>query len=475
MNRLFFERGCRTLALVCLALALWASVRTTGATTGVPTRYTLVLADSVVADTGTRAVSVLREAWFRQVLRNRADGPMDTLELPLRTLPSVSLRAAFGAMVAGGEPMVWGDATGAVGLALSAVRNATPQAPMDVRVSGHVGRALVLRDVGGILDSVPQPAIASAWQLRSASGRLVAQQGKSVAMVAVPDSLTRGRVLVLAQPGWEGKFVVAALEEAGWSVDGRLRVSPSGAVTIGAPQRLDVSRYAAVVLIDSMAVDATALAAFVRRGGGLVLGGDALRLPALSALRPARATELRGGIAGALLTTQPRRGLDAWELDVPAGSIVLQTDPSDHGHEEPALVARRVGKGRVVAMPYRESWRWRMQGTDDGVAEHRRWWMNALQAAVPGTFASAAATSTPMPSASDWLPGAAAPYADWVARVGAATADVTFDSARTGAVAADAGQPTSDVVTMLSAPLLLLSTLLALLAEWASRRLRGVR
>jgi hypothetical protein len=148
----------------------------------------------------------------------------------------------------------------------------------------------------------------------------------------------------------------------------------------------------------------------------------------------------------------------------------LQEDRSDHGHREPALVARRVGRGRVVAMPYRETWRWRMQGTDNGAAEHRRWWQGALAAAIPPAEQPRADT-TATPTA---LPGGAAPYADLVARLGRA---LSADSARvTSDTMMDDGRGASgDIPRILSSPALLLVTLLALLAEWSSRRLRGLR
>jgi hypothetical protein len=179
---------------------------------------------------------------------------------------------------------------------------------------------------------------------------------------------------------------------------------------------------------------------------------------------------MRGAIAGALLTDEPRRGLEAWELAVAPGAVVLQEDRSEHGHREPALVARRTGRGRVVAMPYRETWRWRMQGTDNGAAEHRRWWQGALAAAIPSAEQPRADT-TAMQRA---LPGGAAPYADLVARLGRA---LPADSARVtaSAVTDDGRGAASDIPRILSAPVLLLLTLLVLLAEWSSRRLRGLR
>ena len=465
MTRILLERTCRGLALFALAAALWLSIRAANPSPTLPRRVVLSLPDSVVTDTGNAGVRALRPMVQH--------GSADTTQFVFDVLPSAAMGAALGAVQAAGIPVQWVDRTGAGGLAASASRGAEPGAPLTVRASaGGIGAgSIVLRDAGGMLDSAARAGRTTSWQLASVSPPLVVQQGASTARVVVPDSASAKRVLVMAQPGWEGKFVVAALEESGWLVDGSMRVSPSGAVRIGAPQRLDVQRYAAVVVLDSIAVDASSLQAFVREGGGVVLGGDALQIPALSALRPARTTVLRGAIAGGLLTDDPRRGLEAWELAVTPGTVVLQEDRSDHGHPEPALVARRSGRGRVVAMPYRETWRWRMQGTDNGAGEHRRWWQSALAAAIEPELRTAGAGR----DVRDALPGAAAPYADLVARLGSAQ-QVSTPAGQTSIVpTGDERRARGDIPRVLSAPVLLLFTLLALLAEWASRRLRGMR
>lgn len=468
MMRLLFERLCRTVALVALLVAAWVSACEGADPSRTPRRMSLAMSDSVVADTGSTGVEALRPA-----LQDRF---ADTAEVTLRVVPGAPLRAALSAMQAAGVAVRWTDSTGASGLAMSVSRAAAPGAPLFVRASGSLGAPLLLRDGGGVLDSIPHGAPGVSWQLQSATTPLAVQQGLSRAQVPVPASAADKRVLVMAQPGWEGKFTVAALEELGWRVDGRLRVSPSGVVTVGTPERLDLERYAAVVIVDSLSIDGAALQSFVTRGGGLVLGGDALQIAALTSLRPARATVVRGAVAGALLTIDPRRGLDAWELDLTAGAVTLAEDASGHGHREPALIARRSGRGRVVAMPYRETWRWRMQGTDTGAEEHRRWWQAALVAAVPSSKDSLLLGDGPASrdATVDALPGAAAPYADLVARLGPG-APAPIPMAENAARPGDERRTTGHISRILSAPLLLLVTLLALLAEWSSRRLRGQR
>jgi hypothetical protein len=384
-------------------------------------------------------------------------------------VPLAATRARWSSLIGADVVVQWNDHTMAAGLAVSAERMPDPSAAVLVRAAGGArprggATALVLRDAGGVLDSVPG-VLSTGWRVASTSAPLRVRAAQTDAQAVIRDAPSTRRVMVLALPGWESKFVAASLEESGWMVDGRFRVSPRTAITVGAPQRLDTAVYAVVVVLDSMDVDAGALGRFVRAGGGLVLGGDALRIPSLAALRPARTTTSRAGVAGGLVANAPEQGLDAWELVVDGDAEVLRAIRSDHAHDEPVLIAKRVGLGRVVASGYRNSWRWRMEGTDDGAAEHRQWW-GAVVAAAVGT-----ARLSPFPPA-DALPGAAAPYADFVARVGAPIARAV--RAPAGDDARSTPDPRSD--RWRPGPALLFVMIGAgLLGEWTSRRLRGRR
>ena len=476
MTRRTVELGCRALALVSLLAALVTSWRAGDGQRRAPARRLVVrLPDARRPAAESAALTVLRGALVARVTAPGGASTIggDTLVMPLSALPAAGVRAALGSMRASGVPIRWYDSTAARGLAASIARLAVPGAPLDVRVSvargGIAPTAVRLGDAGGRLDSLVVAGAVTSWRLASATAPLRVEQGRGSIAFTLPDSTPARRILVLAQPGWEGKFVVAALEEAGWLVDGTMRVSPTGAVTIGAPQRLDTLRYAAVVVTDSMAVDAAALTRFVARGGGVVLGGDAMRVPALQALSPARPSVLRGAIAGALLTAAPRRGLEAWEVAPAADAVVLEVDRGDHTHDEPALLARRLGAGRVVAMPYHETWRWRMQGTDDGLAAHRAWWHHAVSSAVGSADAAPPDRAAP----ADAYPGDGAPYADLVARAGAP--QPWEATAPGGRDAGDERLRTGDIPLWRRPWVLLLVTLAALLAEWSSRRLRGAR
>ncbi len=464
--RLLFERALRAVAWLALAVAIVLANQPSDGRD--PRRPVVRWSVADVADSGAR---VLASTLVREVVAAAGDTQPRGITVELPAVPASRARSLLGAVDGAGITVQWIDRTLAAGLALSAAAVAGPSGAVDVRVAGARAAPeaalapLVLRDGGGMLDSIPNTSRAG-WRLASVSPPLRAFVGASEARVAVHTPLFGRRVMLIAQPGWESKFTAAALEEAGWQVDGSYRVSPRTAVTLGAPARLDTSRYAVVVLLDSMSVDAAGITRFVQQGGGLVLSGDALRISALASISPVRASSTRGAVAGALLTETPQRGLDAWEVVTDRGASVVQSSPSDHGHVEPVLVAQRVGAGRVVASAYRNSWRWRMEGTDDGAAEHRAWWggVLALAAGVPAAAGD---------SLADAFPGDAAPYADLVARLG-------------GPVPADRGGALAPVVArtafaasmdrLRAAPgLLFMIIALALLGEWASRRLRGQR
>lgn len=457
--RAWGERAARAIALAALVLAGWQAVRDARAQTDVATM-------AGVRPLRLEPVSGLADSLRAAVVAQGVQERRDTLVLTVPVVPPAAVRAALSVLPAAGVPVRWTDATAARGLALSVAPVPGPRSGYVVRASGGLASsALVLRDGGSLLDSLPADAradqAAAMWRVASLAPPLEARVAGSRAIMALPDTGVPRRLLVVAQPGWESKFAVAALEETGWRVDGTLRISPTGVVQLGQPQRPDPARYAAVLVLDSMAVDAAALTRFVTLGGGLVLAGDALRIPALASLRPARATALRGGVAGALLTEAPRRGLEAWELETSPDATVLQVDVGDdhgeHAHAEPAVVVRRVGAGRVVATSYRETWRWRMQGTDDGAAEHRAWWAGIISAVTPDVARPARAAATVGP-------GDAAPYADLVAGIGPPSPP---------GVAPPAISPRAPRGA--SPALLFVVAALALLAEWTSRRLRGLR
>ncbi|MBL0938160.1 MAG: hypothetical protein IBJ03_04650 [Gemmatimonadaceae bacterium] len=470
-TRIVLERVARVVAFGAIVGASW--LMWTGAS---PSAAGMPRITQAVSSGAQSLDSVVLRHLVRGGAEPRDSVRTDTLLLGLSRIPGDSSRALLGGLPLSGVSVAWAlvpDSARDATLAATVSRVATPGNELLVRSSGH-HHALVLRDAGGVLDSVPTESATtpSSWRVRSATWPLTVSGRASTVSLDTPDSTRVRMVRVLGVPGWEYKFTVAALEELGWKVDGAVRVAPTAQVTLGAPATpLDTTRYAAVVVTDSVAVDGTGLQRFVDAGGGLILLGDALRIPALSAMRPAVATERRGGIAGALLTEAPLSGLDAWELRTAPDAVVLQEVSGDagggHGHDEPVMVARRRGAGRVLAVAYRELWRWRMEGRDDGIDAHRAWWRNTLSAV--GAVAAAPVGRDPL--GRDPHPGAGAPYADLVSWIGPAR--TTSGGPTSGQDAVRPTRSTRDSRHL--APWLGVLALGLLCFEWGSRRLRGAR
>jgi hypothetical protein len=163
------------------------------------------------------------------------------------------------------------------------------------------------------------------------------------------------------------------------------------------------------------------------------------------------------GVAGALTSDRPRRGLTL------RAAVRLKADavPLERQDDRVAAVARRVGSGRVVLLGYVDTWRWRMLGGDGGPAAHRAWWSRVVSsvAYAPRLARDGVTTSGAALPAADSLPDAA-PYAHAVAALGAPLASSPV------AAAAEARELPWWIFVLVAG---------ALLAEWASRRLRGAR
>jgi hypothetical protein len=223
--------------------------------------------------------------------------------------------------------------------------------------------------------------------------------------------------------------------------------APGVAVASAGLLPIDTARYDAVVALDSTADDlAPAIARFVGQGGGLVVAGAATELAPLQRLAPARAGVRQPGrilLASDTLTRAdlPVRPLGALRDD----ALRLEREASGV-----TVAVRRAGLGRVLAVGYDESWRWRMLGGANGLAEHRAWWSRAVGLVAP----ERASASEPQISSD------AAPVAALIDALGAPTAAPPARTSR-------AREPL---------PLVLFALLAAaLLAETASRRFRGAR
>jgi hypothetical protein len=324
---------------------------------------------------------------------------------------------------------------------------------VQLAVAAPANAPLAARDALGALDSVRADAGGARFALPSAGTGLQVRTAGATARLDAPAPARLGAVLLLARAGWEGKFAVAALEEAGWRVRARFALGPGIVVdqdgaTAGAPA-LDTATLAAVVALDSSAAAlAVPIAAYVRRGGGLVLAGEAARVPALATLAGASLDEpVRDGDATVRALARPR-----------ADAVPLAWRPLA-GRRALVAVARRVGAGRVVQLAEEESWRRRLAGADPDA--HRAWWSRAVAGAA---YAPSARVTVSSASPLDPPAREPAPLVATVASLGAPSAD----DAR-----ADGERPAAPGPRRLPDAALVSGALLALLAEVASRRLRG--
>jgi len=420
-RRVASEWVLRGVLVTALAAALWGSVRTVSSSSSARTMVASAL--------GKELGGVI------------ADQRVTVLDVKIDAMPTRTDRALLVAFRRAGATVRWHDVPPA--LAIEAVRVREPAARTRVLVSADDSAAISLADSAGVLDTVRAQSGATI-DVATIVGSVHAQQGAFAARARLVTTGSKpGAVLVLGRADWEGKFVMSALTEAGWTVRASVPIAPSVSVRDDGVLPLDTARYDVVIALDSSATTfGPAIARFVGQGGGLVASGEALGLESIRTLAPGRAgTRLPGRILLAGDSVRPR--------DLPLRPLVLtRTDALilDHQPAGAALLARRAGMGRVLAVGYDESWRWRMLGGASGLQAHRRWW-------------SAAAGQVARERADVQSAGSdAAPLASLVAALGKPSPSVTAE-ARSGRE---------------SLPVLLLVLIVGcLLAETASRRFRG--
>jgi hypothetical protein len=459
-RRLLLERGARALALgAVMALLLLTWRQGTGA--GEPTLggWRVLPADSTAA-------------WA--TLRTIATEPSrDTLRWRFEALPAPGVRTGLNAVARRAGTVLWEDRTRARGLAASLNPAMHAAGAWRLQVAAPAGAPLVVADAGSTLDSLTVPPTGvMGWQLAALAGVATVRLPTATLPLLSPrdPAPPAPRVIrLIASAGWEAKFLTASLEEAGWRVDGTLAIAPRAAVRIGAPvpAPLTSRTVAAVVVLDSANADVAAISRYVRGGGGLLLSGEAAALSRWRPLVPVQVGTLVAGLAGALTSDRPRLGLAAYALRPAVDAALLVADTLGARTVRPLVVARRLGAGRVGVSALHETWRWRMEGREDGAAAHRRWWLNLVES-VAGSAGLVGAPAFPVDPR--W-PGAQAPYADLVARLGPPVAPVALPSGSAAAPVRTAA-PAARIDWRL--PLFLLA-MAGLLVEWSSRRLRGAR
>jgi hypothetical protein len=422
--RRWLERAARVGALALLA---WMVVRTLS-----PRE-----AASAEARADSRSLPAALAEW------TLAPSP-GAVHVTLAAAPAARERDWLRALARAGVRVRWsGDALPPT--ALEVVARNDPAGGVRAFIAAPPALHASLSDAIGPIDSVTIASGVNAVALPLAVGAVGASVSGQDTHAAPPDSLLPRQVVVLGRVGWEGKFVMAALEERGWRVSARLRVAPNVYVTQGAPLPLDTSRTGAVIALDSsVGPYAEAIARFERDGGGVVLAGDA---PLVRAFRSMAPGGIGARIPAASLTfaaDAPRRALGFFPvLALAPDAVALE---SRGGHV--AAAARRVGVGRVVQLGYDESWRWRLAGSGDAMAAHGDFWSAVVSSAAYRAAAPIAAAR-----------GDAAPLASLYAALGPPVAP--------GRASAVGG---SGLPWWMFAALAVL-----LLGEWGSRRLRGAR
>lgn len=403
-----------------LALVLWAMWR-------------------VVAANRTGGALALDGATVESEWPKLLDGTHRAAHLTRGTsLPADSTRDVLAAFAHAGGRFSWSGPPGAA-IALSVERAREPVPSLVVRAVGE-GRVTV-RDGASVLDSTRDAAAGMTIVAVAAPGEVRATGGAGTAVVTPPPVRPLRSVLVFGRASWETKFTIAALEEDGWTVESRVSLAPRADMITGTRPVLDTAHYAAVVAIDSSVADrAAAIVTYVRSGGGLVLLTEAARLGGFAAMIPATVGARAAPGRRAVDPAAPLASLGVTPLTMRGGAVARETRGS-----VVTVAAQRSGAGRVAVVGYDELWRWRLEGGDDAVVAHRRWWSRLVGAV--------AADGGPAGSAAE-----GAPVARWRDALGAPTT-------------APPDQAPADAL-----PPWLLPVLCAiLLAEWGSRRTRGAR
>lgn len=380
----------------------------------------------------------------RQLVRWSTVASPSRVHVRLDHPPAGRDRDWLGALAGAGTGVAWSGPK-LVPTAIALEPRADPARGVDVSVAAPESAMVVLADTLGVLDSARATRSGVRVYIPKPPATVDAIVGPVAARAARHDSLELRRLFVVGQAGWEGKFTIAALEERGWNVDAHLVVSPKGDVHQGDLAELDTAHYSAVLALDSTAARyGERIAAFVRQGGGLVLWSPATRVRALAALAPGGAGQEVVRNAGAPPDSAPRSVLEI----VPITSLAPDAVMLERRGDAVTLAARRVGPGRVVETGYTDSWRWRMAGGPDALERHRAWiaGLVALVAYAPHHSLTAA-------------PSDAAPLASLIDRLGPASTMATSPSLNPALLA-------WWVFAFLC---------VALLLEWASRRLRGMK
>jgi hypothetical protein len=347
--RVRVEQVLRGIMVVALAVMLWESLHEQG--------------DAGARTVSARGIQPSALADWSALAKAPA-----TIHVQLDSVPSRIERAWLGALAGAGTSVTWSGDVASVMLDAQPV--ASPSGGTQVLVAAPPGSSVIVNDDVGPIDTVRAQNGGGMLALNAAPDRLTAREKASTASTGAPDAIVLHKVLVIADAGWESKFAVAALEEEGWKVDASIRVAPGVDVTQGSVATIDTSRYSAVVALDGASSPyASRILAFAQMGGGVVLASEAASLDAMASLRAGavgrtetRPTSASGSISLATVALTPITSLRS-------DAVVVERRGGTN-----ALVARRIGAGRVLQSGYEDTWRLRTGGGDDAVRDHRQLW-----------------------------------------------------------------------------------------------------
>jgi hypothetical protein len=385
---------------------------------------------------------VANESTLRDALtRWTRSGRVDSVHVQLDTVPDATNIAWLAALRGAAVRVSWA-ASEIPAVALETYPAADPAGGTIVLASAPG----VLSDDLGPLDTVPPHASAS--RVAIVEGSLALTSGRQSARADVSLGSAPRRVFVSGSAGWEAKFIIGALEDRGWSVDARIAVLPGQDVRQGPRAPLDTARYAAVILLDSAAAESIGgVERFVRDGGGLVLAGSANAARRIAPLVAWRVRAREAAPLGTSASDSAWRGLSRLPFDTLPDRRAVAVE---RRNGKLLVAARRYYAGRVMGVGYDQTWRWRMMGGDNGLAEHGALWSRLVASAISQPYLASRRLTT-----------GSAPLVALHAALGAPTA---VAHARPPALPASA--PTHALAGL---------ALASLLAEWLLRRSRGAR
>jgi hypothetical protein len=346
-----------------------------------------------------------------------------------------------------GRTLSWSGSPPAVAMSVEPI--ADPDGGMRVDIAAPNGSVVALHDDASAIDSVRIANLGATVATPIAVGTIRGRVNDQTFSSPATDSVHLRSVMVVGAAGWEGKYIVSALEERGWPVVARFTVAPNVDVTEGTIQSLDTSRVGVLIAIDStVATLGSSVERFVRAGGGLVLAGPAASAKNVASIAPGTISRrTRPNVKPSDTVRLGSTGF--YPVALKDDGIALEKRP-----DGVAVAARRVGAGRVVQVGYDDSWRWRMAGISGSERAHREWWSRLVASVAYAPIARA----TPLPGAPAVSNAAAAPVAALTDRLGPPRV-----------LASDIPSPPIDRRWLIALMMLLL------LVEWASRRLRGLR